>query len=134
MELNALTLVARSYALLPNNIRTEHQPEPVTNVGLTTINVSIVVILRTWHISGSRTEPNTIKLLAVYVSLLTLGVLGGMTICGSFKHLNIWSGDCMCTLSRWLYHLFCVDKYYKEIVDMIIRTTKYTTTVKKIGG
>ena len=68
--------------ILPNNIQTGHQPEPVTNVGLTTINVSIVVILRAWHISGSRAEPNTIKLLAwvtVYVSLLTLSVLGGMT-------------------------------------------------------
>ena len=62
-----------------NAIHTEHQPGPVTNVGLTIINVSIVVILRAWHISGFRTEPNIIKLLAwatVYVSLLTLAVFG----------------------------------------------------------
>ena len=52
----------------------------VTNVGL---SVSIVVNLRTWHISGFRAEPNTIKLLAwvtVFVSLLTLAVLGGINI------------------------------------------------------
>jgi len=53
------TAILTTFDLLPNN-----QPEPVTNVGLTTINVSIVLILRAWHISVSRAEPNTINLLA----------------------------------------------------------------------